>query len=426
MDTILQEIRKTADRFITKYQPEFNPFDWEVEIKSELRRKAFTELGMYLYCQERYGNRCPDIRSHLATFVNDDRYEELLLRYPGRFTQNAFPAIGLRISGELSPAIEDAVDEAIRNRHLWTQEQPPNQMVDLLVQSRLWGYDGHDRDLKRVLEMSNLAYPPDILAAEKSDFYNLTHNVFLPTGWGADEPVLLEGPLPYNLETPITALTLRAIAMENADAAMELLITGVIQRQLSVGLIEQTLRWIRTEKLTDSFVVGPKSSKDGGDSSELRTVKFADEWGPETREWAEHYHTNLVAGMTATIVQAKLPEQAADNEERMTATEFRESVALGRALNQLHSYQLSKASETLTGISPETFRRYPDIARQITEFFERQRTGDSYGYWIDERRLYTLNTGKDAGFESELVAPVSAKCHEAVEHIPDPDQPLSD
>ncbi|MDF9744080.1 DUF6895 family protein [Natrinema salsiterrestre] len=426
MDTILQEIRETADRFVTGHQAQFNPFDWEAELKSELRRKAFTELGMYLYCQEHYGNPRPEIRSHLATFVDDSRYEELLLRYPGRFTQNAFPAIALRTVGELPPGIEDAVDEAIRSHHIWAQERLPNQMVDLLVQSRLWGYDGHNRDLEQVLETSNLAHPPDILAAEKSEFYDFTHNVFLPTGWGADDPALLVGPLPYELETPITALVLRAIAMENADAVLELLITGVIQGQLSIRLIEQSLRWIQAEKLTDSHVIGPKTSGDGLENSKLRTVQFADEWGPETREWAEHYHTNLVAGMAATIVQAKLPKQAADDEERLTTAEFREAVALGRALNQLHSYQLSQAAETLTAISPNTFRRYPDITQRITEFFERQRTGDSYGHWIDERRLYTLKTGDDAGFESELVESVSARCHEAVDHIPDPDQPLSD
>lgn len=416
MNEILAEIQDLSYQFVIDHLDEFDPHEWENNEKSELRRKAFSELGLFLHTRDEHGASSPEIRSFVAERVNDPRYRELLRRYPDLFRQNAFPAIVLKGSGDLDPATERAVDDALESSILWGKERYPNQLVDLLVESRLWGYDDHDRDLTTVLETSNLVHPPDVVTAHTREFYRLTHNVFLPTNFGWDHPDLLDAPLPYDLEPAITGGLLRSMGKGNADAAMELVITGVLQQQLSDRLLKYFLKWLYEEMTNGSHVVAPEI--DESEAAKTHSRSPAKEWGPDTSRWARHYHVNLVAGFTTNLLKDQLDSSSYHLDDvSLSSEEFHDILALGRALNHLNSYDLKAAAETLSSIEPRRFEQFPRISRRILGYLEMQQNGDSFGYWVDERRLYEQQAGDGSDFHENLVEPISSQCRKAVANI---------
>lgn len=438
MQEEILEIRSTADRFLSDNIDQFDPFGWETPEKSELRRKAFTELGLYLFVLDQYGGSNPTIRRHVTRLVNDGRYQELLRRYPTRFTQNAFPAIVLQLADELEEATGEAVSDAFRSPRTWGIERYPYQLVALLMKARLWGYDGHDYRLETVMETSNLVHPPDVIGADESEFYYLTHNVMLPTAFGADRPELFDAPLPYDLEPILTGALLRSMAAGNADAVLELLITGVLQDQLPDNVIRYAVRWVYEEKTTETHVIAPTMSTtdDEPGRNEIKNPTFhgkihpAEEWGPETRHWAKHYHANVVAGSMTYVLNGVLDLPSfRTGTVSLSSREFDDLLALGSGLNLLHTYDLSGAADVLATVRSETFRMFPELSRRIVGFIESQDTGGSIGNWVDERRLYEQTTGDVSNFERELVAPITEQCRALVNDISaalstaPPDQP---
>lgn len=421
----LTEIGRTAERYVTEHLHQFDPFHWQDPETTKIRRKAFSELALYLYLQEHHGGSTPEIREYVATQVNDSRYAKLLRRYPGHFSQIGFPAIVMHSLGELQPETTRAVEETLRNPHLWGKERRPYQLVVLLTKCRLWGYDGHNHDLASVLETSNLVHPPDVIMASEDEFYGLTHNVMLPTFFGTDHPELLAAPLPYDVELAITGGLLRFMAEGNADAVIELLITGVLQRQLPDRLLQYAVRWVYEEKTTDTHVVAPTDSG-SDDSAQTQSVgsnavtgseNSGDEWGVNSRTWSRHYHTNIIAGSMVSVLEDTLDLTSYEDDVVLSSTEFQEMLALGRALNQLSSYDLGPAAETLSGLSGRTFEQFPDVSDRIVDYLEGQRSEDAFGYWVDERRLYERNAGDGSEFDEKLVDPISEKCRTTISDI---------
>lgn len=413
----LSEIGRVAGQYVTEHLHEFDPIKWQTHEKSELRRKSFTELGMYQYVLEETGNGNPEIREYIVEQVNGCRYQELLLRYPGLFRQNALPAILMGPAGELSSTTEQIVDEAIRDPRLWGKERRPHQLIDLLVQCRHWGYDEHSHRLESVLKASNLVHQPPVIPTGTTEYYRLTHNIMLPTNFGLNHPELLDAPLPYDIESIVTGAVLKYMARKNADVVLELLIVGAIQQQLPDRLLRYAVRWIYEEQTTETHINGPRIDDSEIDNASKGSRATIDEWGPETQHWAKHYHTNLVAGITANVLKTKLDLSDYHMDASLSSSESRDFLALGQALNELESYDLAAAAETLSSICEETFRQFPDLSRKILAFLEAQRTGDSFGYWVDERRLYEQSIGDDSDFEAELVEPISERCRETMAEI---------
>lgn len=414
----LTQLRSIAHRYVIEHLHRFDPINWQAHEKSELRRKAFTELGMYHYVRQQDGRSDPEVEDFILEKVNSPDFRELLRRYPGLLRQNALSAILMAPTGKLEPATVRALDDAVRDRRLWGKERRPHQLIDLLVQCRLWGYDGHDHELSSVLEMSNLVHQPPVIVSDITEYYRLTHNVMLPTLFGFDHPDLFDAPLPYDVETSATGAMLKCMARGNADALLEFLVVGAIQDQLPDRLMQQALEWVYQEKVEDGHVVAPNIEDSERDNADKGTRSPVEEWGPETRHWAKHYHTNLVAGIAASVLENNLDLSRYDaGDVSLDSEEFRNDLALGRALNQLESYDLAAATDTLASLPGQTFDRYPEIARRIVTFLEDQRTGDSYGYWVDERRLYEQTTGDESDFKENLVDPISEDCREIVDDI---------
>ena len=431
METDLAEIQSAVDQYFGEHLHQFDPFDWKNPETTKIRRKALSELGLYLYVVERYGGSAPDVREHVAEQVSDPQYPKLLRRHPGKFSELAFPAIAMRETGDLPTEVTRAIEDTLRRPHMWGRERRPFELVVLLSQCRLWGCDRRGPDLSSALETANLANPPDVVAAGQNEFYALAHNVMFPTFFGTGHPDLLEPPLPYDLERAVTGGLLRYMADGNADAVVELLITGVLQRQLPERLLQYAVRWLCEEKTTDEYVASPTGSDSEGSDSDAsetsrseilrgfsRTTDSDDEWSVTSRTWSKHYHTNVVAGILVSVLEGTDEfSTRRDRSVSLSSDEFRNALKLGDALNEFESYDLAGAAETLTEIPPETFARFPGVSRRVVTFLENQRSGDSFGYWVDERRLYERNAGDDADFEAELVVPLTEQCHTALEHV---------
>jgi hypothetical protein len=231
------------------------------------------------------------------------------------------------------------------------------------------------------------------------------------------------------------------MAKGNADVVLELLVIGTLQRQLSDRLLRHAVRWVAEEKTTDTHVVPPAESGDGGTAGESAEEETAerDSGGAElsraevlnsvsgtanpseeltTRTWLKRYHTNITAGVLATVLEGTRDLSAHPMDDvSLSSEEFRGALSLGRALNQLHDYDLGAAAETLSDVPEATFAQYPDVSRRVVEFLDAQRTDGGFGHWVDERRLYERQRGDDAGFDSELVDPLSETCQAALERV---------
>lgn len=414
----VRTIHETATTFLERHVDEFAPFQWDHPSERSRRQKSFAELSMYWYLSAALGEGDETVGRFVTERVNDDRYVELLYRYPDRLTQNAFAAIAADALGELDSDTAADVAGALDADQLWGGERLPYEWVTLLSLRQLWGFDTHPRSLSAAMESSALAHPPDLVKAEIDDFYHLTHDVMLPLAFGSKHPNAESSPLPYDVELPLVGGLLRAVAASDADAALELLVTGMLQEQLSERLVRHAFKWVRQRRLADGHVVQTTEANpsEWADNGAPQKPHYPDDWDEATRRWAAHYHANVVAA-TATLVASDRYAPESKASASLSSTFFEAAVGLGRALNELHAYDLAGAADTVLELPDEAFAEFPRVADRIRDFLVDQRREDGFGYWAEERRMFEIQRGQTAGFDSQMVGPLEDSCETAIDRL---------
>lgn len=415
-DTV-SSLGERAETYLTETLHQFEPLAWTDKRQSETLRKTFIELGLYEYTRRLAGDETETIRAHLTERVNDRRYAELFDRYPTLFRSYGLPAVTLRLAGDLDPRTERAVGRVLRGDAVWGVERPPNSLLDLLFEAELWGYRDHGYDVETVVSHSAAGHPPDPVRATFDDYYALTHAVFIPTnmGWGHER--LLDPPLPYELETTITAGLLRGVAAGHSDVVVELLLTGAIQEQLDPTVFEHVVQWLVSDRSTPQKILPPDidPGHTGGGLAVPMESREEPAWDGAQDEWLRHYHVNVVTGCTCQYLLDQFELESYDLSGVTTESETFEALAtLGEILETLHDYKLTTAAELICELDGRWFREFDGVGQRILAFYRTQEHGDRFGHWPDEQRMFELEHGDAETFERELVEPAAATCREAV------------
>jgi hypothetical protein len=410
----LAAVRRLADGWLLDNLDRFDPFAWSASEERELRRKAFTEFALNLYVARGVGAGYDSSAPHdlVVDRVNDRRYRHLLRRSPRDLLKYSYPVTYARASDDLDGATVDAVDAVLDGRTVWSVERVPYRQMDLWHFCRLYGYDDHSLDRETLLALGSLAHPPNVANASLGDLYAVTHNVYYHHNFGVDHPAFPDGVAPYDLEPVVVGGLLRFVAADNPDIVLELLLTGVLQRQVPPALVRLVLAWVRERGARAGRLPGPDEEPVEMPSGELES------WEPEDREWARHYHTNLV-GATATRAIAARPDWPALAEPPTGAADraaFVDLHRLGQVLDALASYDLEVAARRVTDLADTSFDEpYATVRETAVEYLRRQRTRDGdYGFWTDEAAVFEARGGDRETFRERLVEPVTEACSRAV------------
>lgn len=410
----LRALETTVDGWIADHARRFDPFAWTVPEERDIRRKAFTEAGVYLYVADAVGGRAPPktLVEQTVERANDRRYAHLVRRNPRSFLKYAYPFRYLDAAEELTAGARDAVAAVLDGRTVWAVERVPYRSLDLWHFCVGYGYEDCPLDRDRILRLSVLNRPPDPVGATLTDLYAVTHSLFYYHDFGVGHEPFPEGRAPFDVEAVVVGGILRHLVDDNPDIVLELLIAGVLQRRLPPELIRLVVAWARAKAERQGYVPGPD---DGG--PEIPAEEFA-AWDDEEHEWARNYHTNLVAATATRVVNAAWPDLPGPDAELATdRARFVDLLRLGQLLQTLSTYDLGAAARQVRALAGTEFGApYDGIYRDCVRYLRRQETANGeYGFWTDEEAVYVARGNDHDAFREEIVDPVTAACTAAVE-----------
>lgn len=413
----LSDIESLADEFLVTHTERFDPFNWSELDSRHVHRKAFTESALYAYTLEAFGDTgtATELRALVVDRTNDRRYRHLLLRNSHDFIRYSLPVGYLHVIDELDDRMAAAVDSILDSRTVWAVERTPYRQMDLWHFCQLYGYDDCPLERDSILAASCLEYPLHPIEAELEDAYAFTHDLLYYHNFGLPQSGFPDEPAPYDHADVITALILRYMADGNCDISLELLLVGVLQGQVEPELVALVTAWVRQEGRTNGYIPSPAQLPLEDDREEE-----IESWGPADHEWAENYHTNLVAATTTRVVKSHLEELGGDSRvEPLDETEIEGAFKLGQLLNTLTEYDLERAGKQLRDLADSPVReRFPAVFDSCVEYVGDQRTADGeFGYWTDEEAIYLALGNSRQEFVDEMVRPVSAACRRALEAV---------
>nr|WP_276255218.1 hypothetical protein [Halovivax sp. TS33] len=352
--------------------------------------------------------------------TNEHRYYELLLRNPSQFRLYAPSLAYVYALDELDQSASDTLSFAINQESTWSKERKPCQLMDLSHVCKLSEQGERSPDMRTLIELSNQYNPPDIIESTLKMAYELTHNIFFWHHFGVDHPAYPSVPAPENANDRYPGLLLRYLADENYDIALELLLSGVLQRTLSPVTVQLVLEEVTGVINEHGYVPGPQLDDDGvsgGDTlDDELNIDETDHLDEEVTSWRQHYHTTLVAAVVSRVLRAEWDDFVAETQREDHDCSYGELISLGHVLRVFGDYDLEEGSQRLIEISDSRVSdAFPIAFTSAISFLERQRNQrGKYGYWTDERLLFTSKGSRAESFDEDLVAPVSELCETAI------------
>lgn len=421
MPARLDDLRATAEGWLAGHAAEFDPFDWTTTERRTYRRKAFGEAALAEYVADLHGDGpvCAPVRDRILEYADDRRYYGLLARAPYEFRRYAFPLAFAASRDELGADAEAVVDRVLAEGGFLATERVPYELLDVAFTCKVYGDADPGLDEDAVLETSVLAHPPHPADARVDVVYQLTHDVIFATNFGYEGPAFRSPPLDHDLPETFVGLLLRFVAEGHQDVVLELLLAGAVQRGLPPALVRFALGWVRATAEGRGYVPngGREATPSAGPVAD--PAGDAPDWDGETREWATHYHTNLVAAMTTRVLDHQwsglveaVDDPDLDHDDRAT-----DLLRLGRLLASLADYDLGAAAERVVALADSPVAdAYAGVFDGAVDYLRRQRASDgTYGYWTDERKLYADHGGDPAAFRERLVEPASRTIADAIE-----------
>lgn len=433
------ELATTVDDWFAGFIKYVDPFNWD-EIKTEaFRKKGFLELSGYLL--NAHGvtgdNPLPEIHDVIVNRVNDRQFPHLMLRSPRELHHFALPFIYAYAVDEFETKTARRLEKCIEADAFWEVERVPYRQIESWFLSKCFSEmvasGPQIYDVETALENSLLNHKPHVIRSTLSDAYCLTHDVFFYDNHLGIFPELFpEDPAPYDISDELFGLILRYMAENNCDIVLELVISGVLQRQISRGMVQFVLSWILEKVEKHGHVPGPETNKTvlmdlpepGEGYVDQNVDETSDRWdydNEQERVWGENFHVNAVAGMTARIVARdweKL-ERGSKNMHLNERSNRRDIARLGQVLKSFAEYDLKKGARRLHAMTDSgVMNKYQPLVRESVTFLRDQQCLDgSFGYWTNEEMLYTNAGNSSDSFRNEFVEPITEACEAAIKAV---------
>lgn len=418
---ILDEIETKCDSWLNSRASRFDPFNWSEARNRHARRKAFNEASLYLYVSHQLGfsHDVPDIEDLVRKRVNTREYCHLMQRKPREYLKFAYAVAYLSNRDTLDPRVDGITESILDEGVVWSVERPPYRMMDLWHFCRMYDYEQDTLDSQRILENSCLQHPPNPVYSDVRQAYALTHNLLFYHNFGVPHPNFPKHPAPYDLTDVLPALLVRFVAEDDLDVALELVTVGVLQQQLSPELVWPVMSLVAKKVQEHGYVPGPERA---GSACGIQRGSDQPEDNPSNEDeehWKQHYHTNLVAGMTARILRDRW--QNATEQSLMTTNgadyTFEALTELGQLLVALSEYDLRTSAQlTIELADSSVARAYDTVFDTAVSFLRAQKTTDGeYGYWTDEKQLYLCRESSVSSLKNGAIAETTELCAKALE-----------
>lgn len=431
--TQVNELEGLVDNWIANNAQYFDPLEWTEQDEKFFRNKYFTELGTYFLtsygCQDDIP--IPELHDLMIERVNDSRFTHQVLRDPRNFHYYYPPILYANYVDELEPEAEATLERIIGESCFLNAEHLPYRQLEFWALSQylsdICNYDQTKYNAELILKHSLLNYQPNVVRMKLVDAYCLTHDVmFYNNHMGIADGVFPDQPAPYDISDLLRGLIIRFMADDNPDIVLELLLSGVLQRQISRQMVQFVLSWILEKTERHRFVPGPTLDKLkpvksmniqslGRDEDSMPGWDYANE---QEEIWRMNVHTNIVAGMTARIL--KRDWNRLDNwskNHNLESESFRRDVMrLGQLMKSLAGYDLETGAHQMKKLSESSvINAYETVFQDAVVFLKNQKTSDGeFGYWTQEEMMYINNGNSRESFRNELVKPISDACHEAI------------
>lgn len=434
------QLAELVDDWFVGYEDYVDPFNWEDVDKKYFRTKGFIELSGYLLNAKGVADEqpLPEIHDLLIDRINDRRFGHMLLRSPRQLHYIYLPVIYARYTDNLEDRTAKQFEKLIDIGAFWDVERVQYRQQEYCFifkcLSQLFGYSQDYYDAEAALVNSLLDNQPNVVRSNLPDAYCLTHDViFYDNHLGICQEAFPDQPAPYDIEELLQGLILRFMADDNQDIVLELLLSGVLQRQISREMVQFVLSWVVEQAEETGFVTGPQQDKTdmmnrmvvdeeslgvGGDE------RGGDKWDYENdheAEWGENFHTNAVAGMTARVIARDWDEldNRSGNHSLEDPSYRRDVTRLGQVLKSLADYDLETGAQQLTELAGSpVLTEYETVTQDAISFLEDQRTPEgNFGFWVQEEILYREAGRSRDSFDTNLVEPVREVCQEALEAV---------
>lgn len=426
-------LKNFTDEWIEDNIQYFDLFNWECPNEKFYRNKAFNEGGVYLLTGLRNGEYdiVPKLKDLIIERVNEKRFGQILLRNPSDFHYYAYPPLYASYVDSLGRDVEIKLRQVAQQGEFWAKERLPHRYLELCYLSRIFGIHD-DYEGNTILRYSLLNNQPNIIYSDCPDAYCLTHDVMLANNNllyynEVEFDTTLGKPASYDVTNVIRGLILRFIAEDNPDITLELVLSGILQRQISKEMVRFVLSWIIDKTNDTDYVPGPSKESMPApvfsqDASKEEDPPWKYDYKDEQDEiWANNYHTNIVAGMTARIIIRDFEKLGYYNMNgNIDNQSFRQEIMyLGELLKYFSNYNLEKGSKLLIELAESPVKyEFPSVFQEAVDFLENQRRNDgNFGYWSSEKNIYLNNGNSEESFQDNLIAPVSNDCRKAINKI---------
>jgi hypothetical protein len=403
---VLNEFSERIDEWLSDRVDEFDPLLWTSTDDRDFRRKAFSELSLYLHVRGISGlpRSAIPLQELIDERVNDPRYYTLLFRYPERFLAFAYPFAYAESSGTLRRDAASAVERTLTDPYIWSVEKVPHRVMDLWCFCLMYGYE-IELNTDDILRMSCLHYPLDPSTATPMDVYALTHNLLFYHNFGVEDAAFPGEPTVYDIEELLTGLLLRFILEDDTDIVAELLAVGVLERKLAPTIVRAALGWLRDKMSDRAYIPGPQREDSGMDAEGLT-------------EWEANYHTNIATAMAIEVLKRDWPALCQEYGEADPASQIPNDdlLQLGDTFRALATYDLEAAANHLAKLSGSpVVDAYPNLITNAVGYLRSQRTPNGeFGFFSDELALYLALGGSSESFRERYVNPITAACNRAL------------
>lgn len=430
------ELEEIASDWLNSHAQYFDIYIWDGMKEKIWKKKAFNEAGTYLINARNHGamEQTAELKEQLIERVNDRRFSQLMLRNQADLHHFAYPTLFAAYEDAVDSEVISAFERVAKRGEFWSSERLPYRLLEFCNLCRTIGV-GYEHNEETILQHSLLNHQPNIVKSNYIDAYCLTHDVmfyqydgmYYHDYPGTDNYEPLSVSDRYDITTVVRGLILRYMAEENLDITLELLLAGILQRQISRELARIVLSWALEAAEQVGHIPGPpEESMYLVASPKLTGIRGDAQWNYEYQNeeeaiWAQNYHTNIVAGMTARVLQRdwnKLDTQLVD--EGFSEESFRtDSIRLGQLLKSLAHYDIEKGARQMIEIAESSVStKFPVVFRKAVDFLKDQRNGDGeFGYWTDEEILYTNNDNSRQSFQNDLLKPANEACRKALEVV---------
>ncbi|WP_132059114.1 DUF6895 family protein [Halorussus amylolyticus] len=417
--TITEQLSVSADDWLNSHLSNFDPLVFESGAMKQIRRKAFIEMAMMVYIDERLGdqNRHKGFRDLLVERANERHYYELLLRNPSKLRFHGPALVYAHALNELQQPATRALESAMGRDSAWAVERKPCALIDVSHLCKLAGRPDIAPKMRAVIEFGAQCNPPGIIESELKTVYALTHDVLFWHHFGFEHPEYPSETTPGNADDRYRGLVLRYLAEENYDIVLELVLCGVLQRALSPTTVRVVLKIVLDSTEEAGYVPGPDMDESGLISAGVDEISEAEISDTAETEWRKNYHTNLVATVAARIIDHHWERFLAETSRPTHNCTARELEELGSVLKAFAKYDLKTGASRLTDVADSRVAEaFPDVIADTVAFLKDQRNQNgNYGYWTDERLLFEASEDRTGSFEADLVEPIAEECETAIQ-----------